>query len=191
VLTAITIGSTAAVTASRLTGTAVLGALRRDPAALKTGQVWRLVSPVLVQSDHSVAVVVATLATCTVVGALGEQVFSRRRWLTLYLLGALVGHGIGELFQPLQSGTSVAFAAILGGLAAYALAPSTHLPRPVRIEAALAVPAAIADTVLRDIHGLPFIAGLVLVVLWLRLDRRPSPAATTLPTGPSGLPPRR
>ncbi len=36
--------------------------------------------------------------------------------LLLYLLGALVGHGIGETFQPHQSGMSVAFAGILGGI---------------------------------------------------------------------------
>ena len=51
----------------------------------------------------------------------------------------------------------------------------------------MAIPLAAADTLARDIHGLPFLAGLALVVLWLHRDagaqaraaasaRRPRPA---------------
>jgi hypothetical protein len=50
-----------------------------------------------------------------VIGAAGEAMLSRWEWILLYILGILVGHGIGEVFQPRRSGTSVAFAAILGG----------------------------------------------------------------------------
>jgi rhomboid protease GluP len=166
----VTLTLTATVTATRLAGPAVLDALRRDPAALDSGQVWRLLSPVLVQSDRSFLVVVAVFLGCAVVGVLGERVFSRRQWITLYLLGALVGHGIGEVFGPHQGGTSVAFAAVLGGLAARALQPGARVPRPVRFEAALAIPLAIVDTALRDIHGLPFLAGFVVILIWRRRD---------------------
>ena len=179
ILTLITLGLTAAATATRLGGPAVLVALRRDPAELRSGQVWRLFSPVLVQSDESAVIVLATFALCAVIGVLGERVFSRKRWLTLYVLGVLVGHGIGEAFQPLEGGTSVAFAAILGGLAAHALQPNTRVPKPLRIEAAIAIPLAIVDTVLRDIHGLPFLAGLVLAIIWWQRDARDTHDAVT------------
>jgi rhomboid protease GluP len=159
-------------TASRLAGTGAVDALRRDPTALAHGQLWRLLSPVLVQTDRSAAVVAATFVACAVVGALGEQVFSRRRWLSLYLLGALTGHGLGELLQPLHGGTSVAFAGVLGGLAAWALSRGKAVPLPVRVEAALAIPAAIVDTALGDIHGLPFLAGLLVAAVWLHRDAR-------------------
>jgi membrane associated rhomboid family serine protease len=171
-LTAATLALTAGVTASRLAGPSAIQALQRDPTALAHGQLWRLLSPVLVQTDRSVAVVVATLVACAVVGTLGEQVFSRRRWLALYLVGALTGHGLGEWLQPHQGGTSVAFAGVLGGLAAYALAGRGALPRPVRIEAALLIPAAVVDTALGDIHGLPFLAGLAVTAVWFRRDAR-------------------
>jgi hypothetical protein len=145
-------------------------ALWRDPDALGAGQLWRLLSPVLVQSDDSALVVIAVFALCAVIGVLGEGVFSPRRWIALYLLGALVGHGIGEVFQPEGGGTSVAFMGILGGLAAYALRPGAPVPRPVRAEALIAIPLAILDTALRDIHGLPFLAGLLVGWAWLRRD---------------------
>ena len=124
----------------------------------------------LKRTATSAAFVLVTLAACAVVGVLGEQVFSRRRWLVLYLLGALTGHGLGELVQPHQGGTSVVFAAVLGGLAAQALARGSLRPRPVRIEAALAIPAAALDTALGDIHGLPFLTGLALAAVWLHRD---------------------
>ena len=136
-------------------------ALRRDPDALRAGQIWRLLSPLLVQSDRSAFAVLGAFALCAVIGVTGERVFSARLWIALYLTGALVGHGIGELFQPSESGTSVAYMGILGGLAAYALLAARGIPTPLRVWAALAVPLAILDIALRDIHGLPFLAGLV------------------------------
>jgi rhomboid protease GluP len=185
VLTTVTVALTGAVTASRLAAPEVLDALRRDPSALRAGQVWRLLSPVLVQSDRSALVVVAVLLASAVVGAVAEQLFPPRRWIALYLVGALVGHGIGEVFQPLRGGTSVAFAALLGGLAAYALRRAT-VPAPLRIEAAIAIPLAVADTLVRDIHGLPFLAGLVLAMVWLQRDAAAQGDAPPAPTPAAG-----
>jgi rhomboid protease GluP len=170
ILTVIALTATAAVTATRLWTPDVMHALWRDPDELGAGQIWRLLSPVLVQSDGSASLVLAVFALCGVIGVLGERVFPPRRWIALYLLGALVGHGIGEVFQPDGGGTSVAFMGILGGLAAYALRSEARVPTPVRVEAALAIPLAVIDTVLRDIHGLPFLAGLVTARIWLWRD---------------------
>jgi rhomboid protease GluP len=179
-LTTLTLLATAAVTATRLAGSGVMHALWRDPSGLEHGQLWRLLTPVLVQSDPS-ATVVKVLILCGVVGAIGERVFSRPRWICLYLAGALSGHVIGEFFQPHQGGTSVAFAGVLGGLAAAALVGHRDVKPILRIEAALAIPLAILDTALGDIHGLPFLAGLTLAVVWfLRDDARVgSPGSAT------------
>lgn len=187
ILTAVTLFLTAAVTASRLAGPGVVEALRRDPSALRSGQLWRLLSPVLVQTDRSVLVVVGVLVAAAVVGAVAEQLFTPGRWIALYLVGALVGHGLGEVFQPLQGGTSVAFTALLGGLAAYALRRTSRVPAVLRVEAAVAIPLAVAGTLARDIHGLPFLAGLALTVLWLHRDASPqgrAPARRSRPAEP-------
>ena len=96
---------------------------------------------------------------CAVIGVAAEQLLPRAEWILLYVVGVLVGHGIGEVFQPHQSGTSVAFAAVLGGIAA---------------------------RVLRDIHGLPFLAGLAVGIVF-ELRRARDPAAATIPR-PSATP---
>jgi hypothetical protein len=74
VLTATTLALTASVTATRLYGDGVLHALRRDPSGLEHGQIWRLLSPVLVQSDPAVRDVIGVFALCAVIGAIGERV---------------------------------------------------------------------------------------------------------------------
>jgi hypothetical protein len=170
VLTTATLGLTAVLTAARLFGNGPLDALRRDPGALGHGQVWRLLSPVLVQSDTSVLSVLGVFALCAVIGAFAEQRLPRRRWLALYLCGALAGHAIGEAFQPLQGGTSVAFAGILGGLGAYALLGRDPAVRRWRVHAAVAIPLSILDTALGDIHGVPYLVGLGLGLMWIRRD---------------------
>lgn len=167
VLTASTLGLTALITATRLFTDGPLDALRRDPSALGDGQLWRLISPVLVQSDSSPVNVVLVFVACAAIGIYGERFLSRRRWLTLYLCGALAGHAIGEAFQPLEGGTSVAFVGILGGLGAYSLLG--YKPALVRWkpQAAIAIPLAILDTVLGDIHGVSFMVGLVIGGAWV------------------------
>lgn len=175
ILTLITLGLTATLTATRLLGDGPLDALRRDPGAVAHGQLWRLISPVWVQSDKGLRDVVLVLVMCAVIGAIGEQFLTRRRWLALYLVGALLGHAIGEAFQPLEGGTSVAFVGILGGLAAYSLVGGVPELRRVRIQAAVTIPLAVLDTVLGDIHGLPYLAGLALATTWLVRDGSAQP----------------
>jgi rhomboid protease GluP len=184
-LTALTLGVTAVLTASRLVGDGVLDAVRRDPAALGHGQLWRLVSPVLVQGDRSLFAVLGVFALCSVIGATGERILPRRRWIALYFIGALAGHSAGEVFQPHQSGSSVAFAGILGGLAAYALFGCAPVLQDWRTRAAVAIPLAVLDTVFRDIHGVAFLAGLLATSAWVLRDRTwEKDTAACRPAGP-------
>lgn len=171
ILTTIALLATLLGTITRVFGPAVFHALRRDPSQLGDGQLWRLLTPVLVQGDHSLLSIVGVFVLCAVIGVAGEWLLPRSEWLLLYLLGALTGHGIGEVFQPHQSGTSVAFAGILGGIGARVLLdPALRLGR-FRVQFFVLVPLAILDTVLRDIHGIPFLVGLG-VGLWFELRGR-------------------
>jgi hypothetical protein len=167
ILTLATLGPTVVLTATRLFTEGPLDALRRDPSALGHGQVWRLISPVLVQSDSGVTSVVLVFAVCAAIGIYAERFFSPLGWLTLYLVGALSGHALGEAFQPYGGGTSVAFVGILGGLAAFSLLGAD--PRLARWwrQAALMIGLAVLDTALGDIHGVPYLLGLALGTAWV------------------------
>jgi rhomboid protease GluP len=181
-LTTITLTATLLGTCTRLFGNGVFDALRRDPNGLAHGQLWRLVTPVLVQGDHSALTIAAVFALCAVIGAVGERLLSRWEWLALYGLGVLVGHGIGEVFQPHQSGTSVAFAAILGGIVAHVLCGGGPRNGFWRWRLAALIPLAILGTILRDIHGLPFLGGLTAGLLLARQGRgRPTSLSAARP----------
>jgi hypothetical protein len=163
---------TVVLTGARLVDPEVVGALRRDGAALVGGQWWRVLSPVLVQPDAPV-IAVAVVAAVAVAGLLAARVFGPGEVALLYLTGALVGEGAGYLWQPHGSGCSVAGCAWLGGVCAVWLGLKHPLPRRV---GAFWLLFALVDTGFRDIHGLPLLVGALLGWVFLR-ERRRHPAA--------------
>jgi hypothetical protein len=172
VLTVLTLGATVVGTATRLFGNDPVDALRRDPGALSHGEIWRLVSPVLVQTDDRVTSVVLVFAGSAAIGVFAERVLTRARWLTLYVCGALAGHGVGDAFQPLQGGTSVAFVGILGGLGAMAALATDPALRRFRPHALAGIPLAALDTALGDIHGAPYLVCFAIGAGWVHRDER-------------------
>lgn len=167
---------TLAFTAAAIQDPRVFTALRRDPEALLRGELWRLLSPVLVQADAlsdgggwRAAAVFLMVALVLVVG---EQAFGATRGSFLYGLGALVGHGAGEFWAPHGAGCSVAGCGVLGGIAGWLLRAR---PRRVKVGAAFWLALGVVATLLRDIHGPPLLAG-ALAALWL-LRSVPLPAA--------------
>jgi len=145
----------------------VFTSLRRDPGALGRGEVWRLLSPVLVQADfladNGVWRTIAVWVFVAAIVAVAERTLGGLRSLALYVIGALVGHGVGELWQPLSSGCSVAGCGVLGGLVAWLLRAK---PMPVRLNGGLWLAAGVVATGLEDIHGPALLAG-ALAGAWL------------------------
>lgn len=145
----------------------VLDVLRRDPRALADGELWRLLSPVLVQADilradggwRASAVLVLVAAILII----AERAIGTGKTLALYGVGALVGHAIGELWQPYGAGCSVAGCGVLGGIAVWLLRAR---PPGVKIGATAWLAFAVVATGLEDIHGPPLLAG-ALVGAWL------------------------
>jgi membrane associated rhomboid family serine protease len=142
--------------------------LRRDLPALKAGELWRVATPLVVQPDPWPATLSVWVALC-VFGTAAEQIFGVAGWLALYATGAAVGEIAGYLWQPTGSGGSVAVVGLLGGLLAWFLSRPT--PWFAKTGVVIMVAAAMADTWMKDIHGLPLLAGMAAGALLLRKRR--------------------
>jgi membrane associated rhomboid family serine protease len=97
---------------------AAIPALQRDPGALRHGEWWRLVSPLLVQTLGWYQVL-ANLVTLAVIGAAAEPVLGRWRWVLAFLAGTAGGQVAAYLWHEGGGGDSIA---ICGLAAAVALA---------------------------------------------------------------------
>jgi membrane associated rhomboid family serine protease len=147
-----------------LGATGLFLAVRRDPEALMAGQVWRLISPVLVQPDPLTSVIgLGVLAA--VVGTVAERTFGTGRVIVLLVAGALAGHSVGELWQPYSGGVSVAFCGPLGALAVYVLIARI---RRQFVLAAVVLAGAVVLCVITDIHGPAILAGAVVGFVLVR-----------------------
>lgn len=142
----------------------IYDAVRRDPEGLRSGQVWRLVSPVLVQPDPFWTTL-AVLVLVALASAVAEWHFGHWRFAALYLIGALSGHLLGEWWQPYSGGASVAGCGVLGGLLVWLWRSGHPMARAWTV---IWLAVAVVDTVLRDIHGVPILAGTLLGLLVLR-----------------------
>ncbi len=97
---------------------ALLGALRRDPDGLRHGEVWRLVTPLLVQPG-ALAVVVAVFVLVALVSWPAERWFGSSRMAVLYLGGGIAAEIAGAWWDPHGAGVAAAGCGVLGGFAAW------------------------------------------------------------------------
>lgn len=98
----------------------VLETLRRNPMRFAAGQWWRLLSPLLVHADGSLAWVFNSVGIA-LVGPLVERIFGSWRWLLLFLVGGLAGNISGYAWEPYGAGSSVGMFGLIGGLFAWLL----------------------------------------------------------------------
>ena len=107
---------TAATSVTGLLVEPVLLALRRDPAGLAGGQLWRLLTALLVQ-DGGVPGTVFNLLGLSVVGIAAERRLGRPVWVLAYLTGGLTGELVGWAgWQPIGAGNSVGVCGLAGAL---------------------------------------------------------------------------
>ncbi len=108
---------TAAVSVAGLVAEPVLLALRRDAVALSDGQLWRLLTALLVQ-DGGVPGTVFNLLGLVLVGVAAERRLGARAWLAAYLVGGLTGELVGWAgWQPIGGGNSIGVCGLAGALA--------------------------------------------------------------------------
>ncbi|MEV0713549.1 rhomboid family intramembrane serine protease [Asanoa sp. NPDC050611] len=107
---------------------AVLTSLQRT-AAIRDGEVWRLVTSLLVQ-DGGWFGAISNLFFLLLVGSLAELVLRRWLWALCYLGCGLAAEGIAVAWQPTGGGNSIAICGLAGALTIALLA------RPLRPSAA-------------------------------------------------------
>lgn len=91
-------------------------ALRRDPAAIRAGEWWRLITALVVQ-DGGPYGTLTNLAFLAVLGYVAERAIGPGRWLVLYASGAVAGELSGLLYGQAGAGNSIALCGLAGGLA--------------------------------------------------------------------------
>lgn len=145
----------------------LLDHLERNRSAIGHGELWRLVTSLVVQ-DGGVGGTVSNLAYLAFVGAVAEQVWSRRRWSTIALGAGIGGELWGLVVQPVGGGNSVMHFGLAGSLAVAALQRGPAGPRAI---AAVSLLGAAVLLVSGDIHGGAATIGAALAVLLIRSDR--------------------
>jgi rhomboid protease GluP len=149
---------TATTTALQFRYPSMIATLRRTPAALSAHEYWRLLTPILINPESWLQIVV-NLAGLAVIGFIVERNAGPARWLLFYFVGALTGELAGLAWKPFGAGSSVAICGLLGALAAFLLKKSIWQPR---IGGGIIVAGAIVLTFLHDLHGPPLLVGALL-----------------------------
>jgi membrane associated rhomboid family serine protease len=106
----------------------ILFAFRRNSDALWTGEWWRLVTPLFVQSAGWSQCVYNGLAALFIL-PLAEKCYGKRL-LALYFVSGLMGEVCFYIFEPSANGggSSVAIYGVMGGLFIYAIRHRRELP---------------------------------------------------------------
>jgi membrane associated rhomboid family serine protease len=94
---------------------ATIPALQRDPTALRHGEWWRLVSPLLVQTLGWYQVL-ANLVTLAAIGLVAERVLGRWRWVLMFLAGTVGGQVAAYAWHEGGGGDSIAICGLAAGL---------------------------------------------------------------------------
>ncbi|MEU8076664.1 rhomboid family intramembrane serine protease [Catellatospora citrea] len=138
----------------------LLTGLRRDPALIADGQLWRLVTSSLVQ-DSGVPGTVSNLGFLLVLGWLAERAVGPGRWLLFFLSGVALGQVGGLLFDTVGAGSSIGLCGLVGGTAVAAWHGRDPLPAAIGAAYALAVAASAVD-VLWSFVAAAVLAGLLI-----------------------------
>jgi membrane associated rhomboid family serine protease len=139
----------------------LLSALERDRSALAAGQLWRLVTSLVVQ-DGGWPGTVFNLAALLLVGAAAERVEGRRRWLVVALVAGVGAQLWGLVVQPVGGGNSVV---VFGLAAAVAVAAVQRGRGPTRPLGAVVLALGAVLLVTGDLHGGAVVLGAVTAVL--------------------------
>jgi rhomboid protease GluP len=160
ILTAIAAGIVTAMTLAGAHHPDLVLWLRREPAMITQGQWWRFLTAASIYSDRAWEVAVA-ISFLALVGSIAEWRHSRVMWVAAFAVGILTGELVALNWQPVGSGSSVGACGLLGLLLSGLLRDRTKTLAERLVWPVVGMVIAVGLCVLRDIHGPPVFAGLV------------------------------
>src|SRR5699024_308731 len=95
-ITIIVIVITAFVTLLQFIYPDILTLFRRDPVSLKSGEWWRILTPLLVHSEGW-GQIIFNMIGILIIGIKVEQLYGKAYFLILYLTGGLIGEFAGYM----------------------------------------------------------------------------------------------
>jgi membrane associated rhomboid family serine protease len=153
------IGVTALITSLQFVFPEILEGLRRNGQALRSGEWWRLVTPLFVQADGWVQCVVNGIGGLILL-PLGEKLYGKKL-LALYFIPGVVGEIVAYTRHSNGAGSSLSICGVVGGIFTFAWADRSE---QLRFTVVLAIAGLCAAAVLSfgDLHGPPILAGAIL-----------------------------
>jgi rhomboid protease GluP len=136
----------------------LLNSLERNWTLIARGQVWRLLTSLVVQ-DGGVAGAIFNLVALAIIGFAAEQVWGPLRWTVIALTGAIAGELWGKIVQPIGAGNSVAVFSLAASLAVVAMLRGAGLQRVLGV---ISLAGAALLLIIGDIHGGAATVGAVL-----------------------------
>jgi len=169
ILSIVVISVTAIITGLQFVYPEVLVALRRDGDGLRSGEIWRLVTPILIQPAGIVQCALnAALALMFI--PLTERLYGRGM-LALYFSAGIAGQiALYAWDSPLTGGSSTAIFGTIGGLLVYTVRHGRRLRMPFVIIAAIGILGGATLAILRDGHGVGLLTGVLLGAVLARWD---------------------
>jgi len=166
VATAILITLTALMYGLQLAYPALVGALGRDLPALKQGELWRLVTPLFIQSRGTGQFVFNMLFLVTFL-PMAERLFGAKVW-ALYFVPGVVGEIVNYAWDPHGGGSSPAIFGVMGALLMYVWLRRRDAPKQYRWFALAGMCGAVVMCFTQDGHGPSLLTGAALgaAVYW-------------------------
>jgi len=143
----------------------LLGDLQRDWILIGRGQVWRLLTSLVVQ-DGGLAGAIFNLIALAAIGAAAEQVWGAKRWTAIALAAGLGAQFWGIIVQPVGAGNSVAVFGLAASMAVLAVLRGVGIQRLVGLISLLG---AAVLLIIGDIHGGAATIGAVLGLVFARI----------------------
>ena len=155
----------------------LLDALERDRERIFDGELWRLVTPIVVQ-DSGATGTITNLLSLALIGVVAEWIWGPARWVLIGLGSALLAELWGLLVDPVGAGNSVV---VYGLAASVAVAAVVRVRGPARILAVVSLACALVLLGVGDLHGGAAVVGAVIGAILVWTERTADATAESPP----------